>query len=167
MENNKFNKHYSKLSTSNLIDQLSSYINKGNILNDEWYEALKKHLSERDITEEERKIIDSILSSEYQTFKEDEKQIEIEKTLSNSEINTSDIIPNLSSIQAAGKSLKNIVYYIILLTLITIVGVAIALISKDAKIINYTYIFIGIVSLIINLNILGSLYSAGDHLENS
>ena len=74
MENNKFNKFYSKKSVKELLGQLRSHRITGSTLDKEWYEGLKQHLYERDITEEERKIVDHILSAEPEILKTEEAQ---------------------------------------------------------------------------------------------
>jgi len=168
MENNKFNKFYSKKSVIDLIEQIRSHIIKGNTMDKDWYEALIKHLSERDITDEERKKVDHILSANPEILKTDEEQFAIEmKRLKEIAVNSSNISLKKSGINAAGKSLKNIVYAAILLILFTTIGIFLSVSSKDPESIKNTYLFLGIVSLICNISILYNLYSAGDHLENS
>ena len=113
MENNKFNKFYSKKSVIDLIEQIRSHIIKGNTMDKDWYEALIKHLSERGITDEEKKIVDHILSANSEILKQDEEQFAIEKKrLNEIAINSPDIPLMKSGINAAGKSIKNIVYLI-------------------------------------------------------
>ena len=173
MENNKFNKFYSKKSVIDLIEQIRSHRITGNkisynTMDKDEYEALIKHLSERDITDEERKILDYILSANPEILKQDEEQFALEKKrLKEVAINSSNITLKKSGINAAGKSLKNIVYAAILLILFTTIGIVISVSSKDPETIKNTYLFLGIVSLIFNISILYSLYLAGDHLENS
>jgi hypothetical protein len=168
MENNKFNKFYSKKSVIDLIEQIRSHRIKGNTMDKDWYEALIKHLSERDITDEVRKKVDHILSANPEILKNDEEQFAIEmKRLKETTFNSSNISLKKSGINAAGKSLKNIVYAVILLILFTTIGVFLSVSLKDPETIKYTYLFLGIVSLICNISILYNLYSAGDHLENS
>ena len=168
MENNKFNKFYSKKSVIDLIEQIRSHRITGNTMDKDWYEALIKHLSERDITAEERKIVDHILSADAEILKQEDPTYQMDmKSLMAVEINSSNITLKISGINAAGKSLKNIVYNAIILFLCTTIGIFIAVSSKDAEIRNNLFILIGIVSLIFNILILTSLYSAGDHLENS
>jgi hypothetical protein len=168
MENNKFNKFYSKKSVSDLIVQLRTHRITGSTLDKEWYEGLKKHLSERDITDEEKKIVDHILSANSEALKQEEEKFETEiKRLREVAINSSNITLQTSGINAAGKSLKNIVYAAVLLILFTTIGIFVSVTSKDPETIKNTYIFLGVISLICNTSILISLYSAGDHLENS
>jgi len=168
MENNKFNKFYSKKSVIDLIEQIRSHRIKGNTMDKDWYEALIKHLSERDVTDEERKKVDHILSANPELLKTEEEQFAIEmKRLKEIAFNSSNISLKKSGINAAGKSLKNIVYAAILLILFTTIGIFFSVSSKDPETIKNTYLFLGIVSLICNISILYNLYSAGDHLENS
>ncbi len=161
MENNKFNKFYSKKSVIDLIVQIRAHRTTGGILEKEWYEALIKHLSERDITEEERKIVDHILSDDPEILMQ-EKMVDALR-----EVKSSNITPKVSGINAAGKSLKNIVECAIIMILCTTFGFWIAISSNDPDTKKYIYISIGIISLICNIIILISLYKAGDHLENS
>jgi len=53
------------------------------------------------------------------------------------------------------------------LILFTTIGIFVSVTSKDPETIKNTYIFLGVISLACNTSILISLYSAGDHLENS
>ena len=66
MENNKFNKFYSTKSVNELLEKLRSHRITGSTLDKEWFEGLKQHLIERDITDEERKILEHILSAELE-----------------------------------------------------------------------------------------------------
>jgi hypothetical protein len=154
MKNSKFNKFYSTKPVAELIEQLRDHRVNVKKLDKEWFEALIVHLSEREISTEERKTVNHILSDDFGPIKE-------------IEINSSDNNLEISGINAAGKSLKNIVYTAILLILCATVGIFISFTSSDLETKKNTYIFLGIVSLICNLLILSSLYSAGDHLENS
>jgi hypothetical protein len=168
MENNKFNKFYSKKSIINLIEQIRSHRITGSTIDKDWYEALIKHLAERDITDEERKIVDHILSADPEILKQDKKQLTIEMgRLNDVAFNSSNISLKKCGIHSAGTSLKNIVYAAIFLILFTTIGIFISVSSKDPETIKNTYLFLGIVSLICNISILFNLYSAGDHLENS
>src|SRR4051794_13202410 len=71
MENNKYDKFYSKKSVSELIGQLHSHRISGSSLDKEWYEALKVHLAERELSDEAKKSIDHILSSDPDTLKKE------------------------------------------------------------------------------------------------
>lgn len=73
MENNKFNKFYSKKSVKDLIEQLRSHIISKNILDKEWYEALKLHLLDRELTNEEREVVHHLLSADPDTLKTEEE----------------------------------------------------------------------------------------------
>lgn len=154
MENNKYNKYYSKKAVSVLIGQIIYHRITGATIDKEWYEALKKHLSERNITDKERKIVGHILSADPEVLKQEQQ-------------NSSDIFLKTSGINAAGKSLKNIIYVAIILILSTTIGIFVDVSSKDLDTIQNIYIFIGIISLFCNFLILNTLYTAGDYLENS
>jgi hypothetical protein len=165
MENNKFNKFYSKKSVRDLMKQLLSQRITGSTLDNEWYDALKIHLVQRELNQDERKIFEKILETEPEKLKQEQQQItndikRFKETLSNFTLKK-------SGINAAGTSLKNIVYTAIVLILCTTIGIFISATSEDLETIKNTYIFLGILSLICNILILNSLYTAGEHLENS
>ncbi len=88
MENNKFNKFYSKKSLKELLEQLRLHRITGSTLDKEWYEGLKQHLYERDMSEEERKIVEHILSTDPEILKTEEAQ---EANLKTTEISTPSI----------------------------------------------------------------------------
>ena len=79
MENNEFNKFYSKKSVNDLIEQIRFHRITGSTIDKDWYEALIKHLTNRDITDEERKIVNHILSASPEILKRDEEQFAIEE----------------------------------------------------------------------------------------
>ena len=64
MEDNKFNKFYYKKSISELIKVLQSHRITGSTLDKEWYEALKIHLSERELDESSRMVVEKILNTD-------------------------------------------------------------------------------------------------------
>lgn len=72
MDNNKFNKFYSKKSVSELILQLRTQRITGTTMDKEWYEGLKSHLSERELSDKARKMVDHILSSDLETLSKEE-----------------------------------------------------------------------------------------------
>lgn len=87
MGNNKFNKFYSKKSVRALIMLLRSQRITGATMDKEWYEGLKSHLSERELSDEERKIVDYILSSDLDTLSKDgikEQEFNDDKTTNQS-----------------------------------------------------------------------------------
>lgn len=165
MEDNKFNKFYYKKSISELIKVLHSHRITGSTLDKEWYEALKIHLSERELDENSRMVVEKILNTDPETLKQEEEN-EV-KSYSESKIISSNETLNKSYVNDAGKYLKKIVTIVIVLILCTILGVLISLISKDFEVIVTSYIFLGLTSLICYILILNSLYMAGDYLENS
>ncbi len=69
MENNQYNKFYSKKSVTELIEQLRSHRVTGIRLAEDWYEALKIHLNERELSDDARKMVDHILSTDPTTLK--------------------------------------------------------------------------------------------------
>lgn len=80
MENNKFNRFYSEKSVKELLGQLRSHRITGSTLDKQWYEGLKQHLYHREITEEERKVVEHILSTDPEILKTEESQVENLKT---------------------------------------------------------------------------------------
>lgn len=168
MENNKFNRFYSKKLVAELLEQLLSHRITDSTLDKEWYEALKIHLSERELNEGSRKIFEKILHTDPKILKQEEYQIVIEiNGQREAEINSSNIGLKKSSINKAGQSLKNIVYTAITLIVCTVIGIYISVSSNDLNTSKNAYLLIGVASLICNILILHNLYKAGDHLENS
>ena len=169
MKNSKFNTFYSTKPVAELIEQLWYHRIKVKKIDKEWFVALKVHLSEKEMLTLDKEWFEALKVhlSEREMSTEDRKTVNYILSDILSEINSSDNSLEISGINAAGKSLKNIVYTAIILILCATVGIFISVNSSDLETIKNTYIFLGIVSLICNLLILSSLYSAGDHLENS
>lgn len=68
MEDNKLNKEFSSESISDLIVQLRAHKNAGYSSSMKWYNRLKAHLAERDLSDEERKLVDHIDSTDRETL---------------------------------------------------------------------------------------------------
>lgn len=83
------------------------------------------------------------------------------------ENNKSFIIASPDKILSAGKSLKIVVYSSITLMLCIIIGIFILFNTNSSKTLKNTYIFIGLISFVLNIVTLASIYNAGDSLENS
>ena len=79
MEDNKYNRHYSKKQVSELLGQIRTHRITGTSLEKEWYEGLISHLRERDLTQEERNLFNHIMSADTTTLKTEEKQEELLK----------------------------------------------------------------------------------------
>ena len=167
METNKFNKFYSKKPVSELIEQLRSHRITGSRLDKDWYEALKIHLSEREISTNERETVNHILSDDFNKELESIKKQNIEFEKEQKTQNNSNLVINPSNIIAAGKAIKGVVYVVVTMTIFAIIAIIVASSSRDIDSIKNTYIFMGAASLICNIIILVQLYSAGDNLENS
>lgn len=168
MENNRFNKHYSKISVDDLLAKLLSHEIKESSLDKEWYEALKIHLAERELDEDAKKLFEKILNTDSDVLKREKHERDsVTKNSIELEINSSNGNISKSSIIASGKSLKNIVYTSIIWTFCSIFGLFISIYSKDFETTKNIYITLGIVTLLCNILILNSLYTAGNHLENS
>lgn len=103
MENNKYNEFYSKQPVSELIKELRSYTITGSsswYLDKGWYEALKIHLTERELSDEERKMVNHILSSDTPTLKNETLTEQLNNSLS------------FSKKYPALRSISNIIYFI-------------------------------------------------------
>ena len=169
MENNKFNKFYSKKPVTELIEQLRAHRINGNRLDKDWFEALKVHLSERDISNEERQTVNHILSDDFDPIKEIEslnkQKIELEKGQKRQ--NHSNLIVNPTNIISAGRNIKSVVYVVLAMTLFAVGAILTASNSTNPDTIKNAYLFLGAASLMCNIIILFQLHSAGDNLENS
>jgi hypothetical protein len=72
---------------------------------------------------------------------------------------------DIYKIAAAGKSLKNVVYAVLIMIASSLICVIVAFFLKIDGEMTTIYVIIGIISLVCNIVILGELYSAGDSLE--
>lgn len=70
MENNKFNRFYSNKSIAELIEKLRAHRTNSNKLDNEWFDALKVQLSERENSSEKRQVINCLFSDEFDQIKE-------------------------------------------------------------------------------------------------
>lgn len=169
MDKNKFNKFYSKKTITQLIEQLRDHRIYGNIMDEEWFEALKIHLMEREISFEESQKIIYLLSDEFDPIKELEilknQKTELDK------LQTTGIDKNLTinptKIISAGKNIKSIMYVILVVNLVAIISIWTAINSSDPETFKKVYLFLGAATLISSIIILFLLHSAGDNLENS
>jgi hypothetical protein len=73
---NKFDNFYSKKPVSELIHKLLDHKVHGLSMDPTWYDALIIHLSKRDMTDDQRKEIDHILTSDAATLKRGSVQYE-------------------------------------------------------------------------------------------
>jgi hypothetical protein len=73
---------------------------------------------------------------------------------------------NIGKIIQAGKAIKAIFTAVLSLIICFIIGVLVVTNSTDLDTIKNTYIFIGILGLILNIFVLYNLYEAGDNLVN-
>lgn len=167
MENNKFNKFYSKKSVSELIEQLRSHRITGSTLDKDWYEALKIHLSERDISPNTRRTVNHILSEDFDKERESLNKQKIEFEKRQKKQNHSNLIINPTYIVSAGRNIKSVVYVVLAMTLSVVGAILTASSSTNPDTIKNTYLFLGAASLTCNIIILFTLHSAGDNLENS
>ena len=167
MENNKFNRHYSKKSVTELIEELRFHRINVNLTDKVWFEALRVHLSERDISTEERQAVNHILSEvfdkELESLNKQKKEFEKGQKIKNH----SNLLINPTDIISAGRNIKNIASVVLVMIFLVVIAIITAFISKNPDTIKYAYLLLGASSLICNLIILFQLYSAGDYLENS
>ena len=76
MENNKYNNYYSRKTVSELITELRLW--KQDSSKADWYEALKIHLSERELSNDERQQADYIINTDITKLIKEEKNEKIE-----------------------------------------------------------------------------------------
>lgn len=69
MYENKFDNFYSKKTISELIEKVLRHKTTGTSLDKEWYDALILHFSKRDLTDEQKRTIDHILTTESEILK--------------------------------------------------------------------------------------------------
>jgi hypothetical protein len=170
MEINKFNKVYSKKSVSDLLEQLLNHRITGSTLEKEWYEALKIHLTQREIKQEERRLFEKILDSAPEVLKKEIQQIKIEILSTKEELSIAksrNLVIEPLNIKSAGRSIKNVVYSTLIITLLAVVAFLTVSSSKDLETVKSIFILIGLLSFACNIFILFQLYSAGDNLEKS
>ncbi len=169
MENNKFNKFYLKKPVTELIQEIRAHLITGNRLDKEWFEALKIHIIERELSTEERQTINHILSDEFDPINElesfNKQEIEFEKRQKRQ--NHSNLIINPTNIILAGKNMKRVVYFVLIMLLSVVGAILTARSSTNSDTIKNAYAFLSFVTLISNIIILFLLHSAGDNLENS
>ena len=161
MENNQFNKFYSKKPITELIEQLRAHRINVNRLDKDWFEALKVHLSEREISTKERQTVNHILSDDFDQIKEID-------SLNKQKIHKhSKLIVNPTNIISAGRNIKSVVYVVLAMILFAVGAILTASNSTNPDTIKNAYLFLGATSLVCNIIILFQLHSAGDNLENS
>jgi len=78
MSKSKFDNFYFKKSISELTEKLLTHRITGSTMDKEWYEALIQHFSKRELTDEQKKMIEHILSTDLETLK-NEKLLELSK----------------------------------------------------------------------------------------
>lgn len=169
MENNKYDDFYFKLSTNVLIEQLRfNIINGGSFLND-WHEELIRHLKNRVLSVTENDLLEHILNSDPSILKiEHNRQVEIELAAKkNIEKNTNKIALNTALIAEAGKSLKIIVYLVILMVLSMFLWILVSPSFEDPNEITIAYTVLGVINILCSFATLTILHNAGDNLEKS
>jgi hypothetical protein len=168
MENNKFNKYYLKISLDALLKKVLYHRIEEEIIDTEWYEALKIHLEQREMSIATRNMYEKIINTELELLRKEKEgiQLEIKKT-AKYEDNSNKITIKKSAINEAGTLLKVIVYAASILIFCTLIGISILLSTEDPKLIKNSYVFIAFLNITCYIIILISLYKAGDQLENS
>lgn len=81
MEDNKYNKFYAKKPVNELIEQLFSHKIERTRLAEDWYEALKIHLDERELSNEQKKMVNDIISTDPDTLKKDLGMLQRDESL--------------------------------------------------------------------------------------
>ena len=92
---------------------------------------------------------------------------EIKESYFNSSDTDKDLQLNPLKIIEAGKDIKSVVRYILLVYACSVIGIVISTVSSDRMTVTMSSFTIIIISRICNILILYKLYSAGDKLENS
>jgi hypothetical protein len=168
MGNNKFNDFYSEKTVKDLVELIRQHRTMQSDLGQEWFEGLQKHLDERNLSTDEKKEVDFVLTENIRQL---EKKAELKKE-NNQKIFPSHpisvpVLVNKSDIIAAGKAIKNVVYIAIVMIISAIVAIFISANSSDIDIIKNTYIAIGTINLFCYIALLIKFYEAGEKLENS
>jgi hypothetical protein len=160
---NKFDKFYSKKKTDELIAQVRQHRITGNTLEKVWFEALLEHLKNRNLSNEERNLFNHVtivspeaLVMEGERF--DEKIKSIKENAKPGEI-------NFERIAEAGKSLKRIVFVVIISMVLAVICLMVISASSHENIQAYT--FLSVIGIVSNLIVLVLLWLAGDSLANN
>lgn len=160
MEDNKYNKIYSKQSVSDLIIKLKNHRVTGNSLEKDWYEALISHLKERELSTSERESIDYILTQE---FVNDIRSAQSAALVQEG----ADLIINPQLIRDAGISILGIFYTITASLIINIFGFILIFKFMHRDALVTTSIVLGIVNIILLLIILSKIHTTGVNFKNS
>ncbi len=175
MENNKYNDFYSGKSVEELISQLKLHRITGNTLDEKWYEALKVHLSQRNLTEAEHERVEHILSANPDTLELENQQ---EEKLKESEKEDYVLIDSFKII-TVGKNLQSISRIILIGFLLNIIltGIIFSYLAgskqdfgqvyQNLNNINTITIIMGIFNFIIVIRIADDFDKAGDNLFKS
>lgn len=161
MENNKYNKIYSKQSISDLILKLKNHRITGNSLEPDWYEALISHLKERDLSASERESIDYLLAQEFIN------DIKSAKAESLAQETGADLIINPKLIQDAGICILGIFNIIIASFIINIFGFILIFKFMNRDALMTTSVVLGTVNIIFLLMILSKIHTTGVNFKNS
>ena len=160
MEDNKYNKIYSKQSVSDLIIKLKNQRVTGNSLKKDWYEALISHLKERELSTSERESIDYILTQE---FVNDIRSAQSAALVQEG----ADLIINPQLIRDAGISILGIFYTITASLIINIFGFILIFKFMHRDALVTTSIVLGTMNIILLLIILSKIHTTGVNFKNS
>jgi hypothetical protein len=166
MDNN--NEVYGKKPVIELIEMLRYHKIRGSIVDKQLYEALRIHLSEREITKDEKEALNRILFDHLETTSETNENHLIPSSEEN--INKSNNTINPDNIVATGKALKAMFGWILIMIICNTIGVFIIFNSlTEINPIEYKQVYkiLGAINLICSIIILNNLYTAGDNLEKS
>jgi len=91
MNENKFDKFYSKKTIPELIEKILRYKITGTSMDKEWFDALILHFPKRDMTTEQKDLIEHILITDSKTLNSESLSEQINQSNNNPSITTVDI----------------------------------------------------------------------------
>lgn len=160
---NKFDKLYSQKSTAELLEKILGQRIHGDRMEAAWYDGLVAHLRQRQLTEEQAKLFQQLLSANPAELRHLEEHYKKQnEALADNEVLQSTRYIDPSGIIAAGKSLK---YMAVLIVFVQVIGIVMLCIGSMHAYellpgLGMVVMGCGIVALIL-------LYSAGKNLEKS
>lgn len=163
MENNKFDKFYSKKRIKDLLEKLRNHKSGIFLMEPDWYDGLILHLNNRNLTPTEKEEFEYILTTDPKELKT-KSQTQIEPDNQSDSFNSG---VNASKIIAAAKAIKSASYGIFAVTLLSILNVFITLKSQNYETIIVTNLLLVVLGLIVLIVVLFQIYDAGENLENS
>lgn len=163
MENNKFDKFYSKKRIKDLLEKLRNHKSGIFLIEPDWYDGLIIHLNNRNLAPAEKEEFDYILSTDPKELKS-KSQTQMEPDDQSKAYNSG---VNPSKIIAAAKAIKSVFYGIFAVTLLSLLNIFITLKSQNYETIIVTNLLLVVLGLIVLIFVLFQIYDAGENLENS